>query len=195
MATYWEDVDPVWERAVAAGAEVVYPLADQFYGERGGRLRDPFGQQWMLSQRIEELSPGEIESRAAGSIGSRVFRPAGISYLQIPAKDPQKTAAFYQSVFGWTVDTTRPNPSFEDGTGHVIGHFIRDADVAGEAGVRPYVYVESVDDTLDQVSAHGGAAAEAPYPEGDLWVASFRDPAGNVVGVWQRGPRGEERTR
>ena len=54
MATYWDDVDAAWERAVAAGAEVVYPLADQFYGERGGRLRDPLGQQWMLSQHIEE---------------------------------------------------------------------------------------------------------------------------------------------
>jgi uncharacterized glyoxalase superfamily protein PhnB len=54
MATYWEDVDPVWERAVAAGAEVVYPLADQFYGDRAGRLRDPFGHQWMLSQRLAD---------------------------------------------------------------------------------------------------------------------------------------------
>ncbi|MGZ6640423.1 MAG: VOC family protein [Solirubrobacteraceae bacterium] len=53
MATYWEDVDAAWERAVAAGAEVIHPLADQFYGERGGRLRDPFGQQWMLSKRID----------------------------------------------------------------------------------------------------------------------------------------------
>jgi PhnB protein len=64
MATYWEDVDVVWERAVAAGAEIMYPLADQFYGERGGRLRDRFGQQWMLSQRIENLSPEEIGRRA-----------------------------------------------------------------------------------------------------------------------------------
>lgn len=67
MATYWEDVDSVWERAVAAGAEIIFPLADQFYGERGGRLRDPFGQQWMLSRRIEALSPEEIGRRAAGS--------------------------------------------------------------------------------------------------------------------------------
>ena len=65
MATYWNDVDAVWERAVAAGAEVIYPLADQFYGERGGRLRDPFGQQWMLSQHTEDLSPEEMERRAA----------------------------------------------------------------------------------------------------------------------------------
>jgi PhnB protein len=65
MATYWEDVNAAWERAVAAGAEVMHPLADQFYGERGGRLRDPFGQQWMLSQHIEDVSPEELERRAA----------------------------------------------------------------------------------------------------------------------------------
>jgi PhnB protein len=65
MATYWENVDTAWERAVTAGAEIVYPLDDHFYGERGGRLRDPFGHQWMLSQRIELLSTEEINRRAA----------------------------------------------------------------------------------------------------------------------------------
>ena len=66
LATYWPDVDAAWERAVDAGAEVVYPLADQFYGERGGRLRDPFGHQWMLSKRIELLTHEEMVRRAAG---------------------------------------------------------------------------------------------------------------------------------
>ena len=65
MATYWEDVDAIWHRALAAGAEVLFPLADQFYGERGGRLRDPFGHQWMLSQRTELLSHEEMQRRAA----------------------------------------------------------------------------------------------------------------------------------
>ncbi len=69
MATYWEDVDAVWDRAVAAGAQIMYPLEDQFYGERGGRLRDPFGQQWMLSKRIELVSPEEMRRRAASSFG------------------------------------------------------------------------------------------------------------------------------
>jgi PhnB protein len=63
MATYWEDVDTAWERAVGAGAEVLYPLDDQFYGERSGRLRDPFGHQWMMSKRIEDLSAEEINRR------------------------------------------------------------------------------------------------------------------------------------
>jgi PhnB protein len=69
LATYWPDVDAVWERAVAAGAEVIYPLADQFYGERGGRVRDPFGHQWMLSQRTEVLSADEMARRAAEYFG------------------------------------------------------------------------------------------------------------------------------
>ena len=66
LATYWADVDAAWERAVAAGAEVVFDLADQFYGERGGRLRDPFGHPWMLSQRLEILTAAEVAERAAG---------------------------------------------------------------------------------------------------------------------------------
>jgi PhnB protein len=65
MATYWADVDAAWDRAVVAGAEVIYPLADHFYGERGGRLRDPYGQQWMMSQQIENVSPEEMKRRAA----------------------------------------------------------------------------------------------------------------------------------
>jgi len=65
MALYWEDVNAAWQRAVAAGAEVIYPLEDQFYGERGGRLRDPFGQQWMMSQHIEDVSAEEMARRAA----------------------------------------------------------------------------------------------------------------------------------
>jgi PhnB protein len=65
MSTYWENVDAAWERAVSAGAEVIYPLEDQFYGERGGRLRDPFGQQWMMSQHIEDVPADEMARRAA----------------------------------------------------------------------------------------------------------------------------------
>jgi PhnB protein len=57
------DVDRLWERAVAAGCEVIYPLENQFYGDRGGRLRDPFGHQWMLSTHIEDVSREELDRR------------------------------------------------------------------------------------------------------------------------------------
>jgi PhnB protein len=69
MTLYWPDVDAAWQRAVSAGAGVVYRLEDQFYGERGGRLRDPFGQQWMMSQRIEDVPAEEMARRAADFFG------------------------------------------------------------------------------------------------------------------------------
>jgi uncharacterized protein len=108
---------------------------------------------------------------------SSVFRAGGISYLRIPAAHPQRSAAFYAAVFGWSVRTDRDDPSFEDGTGHVIGHFVADEPVAGEAGLRPYVFVADLDETLEQVVAAGGEIVTPPYPEGDLRVATFRDPA------------------
>jgi uncharacterized glyoxalase superfamily protein PhnB len=52
----------LWERATA-GCEVDHPLADQFYGDRVGRLRDPFGHQWMLSSHIEDVDRDEMDRR------------------------------------------------------------------------------------------------------------------------------------
>jgi len=117
-----------------------------------------------------------------------VFRSGGVSYLRIPAPHPA-TSSFYAVVFGWNLRGDPGQPSFDDATGHVIGHFIPDLLVAGEAGFRPYVYVDDVDETIDKATAEGGELVTPPYPEGDLWVAVLRDPSGNHVGAWQRGPR------
>ena len=116
-----------------------------------------------------------------------VFRAGGVSYLEIPAPEPRALAEFYGTVFGWTIGGRDEEPSFEDGTGGVIGHFVARSDVAGEAGIRPYVYVDDVDATLALATENGGEIVRSPYAEGTLRVATFRDPAGNVVGVWQQG--------
>lgn len=63
---YTDDVDTLWKQALDAGAEVVYPLELQFYGDKAGRLKDPFGHTWGLAQRVEELSPEEMEKRMVG---------------------------------------------------------------------------------------------------------------------------------
>ncbi len=76
--------------------------------------------------------------------------------------------------------------AFEDGSGHVIGHFVNDRNVVGDAGIIPYVYVDDVDATLDATVAHGGEVVRPPHGEGDLRVATIRDVAGNVIGIWQR---------
>ncbi|MHA6796882.1 VOC family protein [Pseudonocardia bannensis] len=63
MALYVSDADAVADRMVAAGATVVFPVADQPYGERGGRLSDPYGHLWMIAQQTERLTPEQIQTR------------------------------------------------------------------------------------------------------------------------------------
>lgn len=59
-----EDAKAAWERATKAGAVVVMPLEDQFWGDRYGSVEDPFGVQWSIGQHIEDVSPEEIERRS-----------------------------------------------------------------------------------------------------------------------------------
>lgn len=64
---YVQDADATFNRAVAAGAKVKRPIADQFYGDRVGGIEDPFGHTWWISTHTEDLSPEEIEKRAAAA--------------------------------------------------------------------------------------------------------------------------------
>lgn len=57
------NVEADFDRAVRAGAEVVRPISDQFYGHRAGCVRDPFGHEWAISQEIEKVSPEEMQRR------------------------------------------------------------------------------------------------------------------------------------
>ena len=58
-----ENVDASVDRAQRAGATVIMPPADQFYGHRSASLRDPFGHEWMLQHEIEKVSPAEMQRR------------------------------------------------------------------------------------------------------------------------------------
>ena len=62
---YVTDVDAMFNQAVAAGASVVRPLQNQFYGDRTGGVKDPFGYQWYIATHIEDVSPEELQRRAA----------------------------------------------------------------------------------------------------------------------------------
>jgi uncharacterized glyoxalase superfamily protein PhnB len=63
MHLHVADVDKAFEQAVAAGASVVGPLKNQFYGERSGTVRDPFGHEWLLGGHLETLTPEEMQRR------------------------------------------------------------------------------------------------------------------------------------
>jgi len=67
---YVEDVDAAVERAVAAGAKLVRPVADQFYGDRTGGVEDPFGYRWFIATHKEDLTMDEIRRRAAAQAPS-----------------------------------------------------------------------------------------------------------------------------
>src|ERR1700744_298909 len=118
-----------------------------------------------------------------GAEGS-VARPGGVSYLAIPARDVARSAEFYWAVFGWELRGGPDERRFSDGTGQVIGHWRTDRDVAADAGVRPYVYVEDLGAALERAAAQGAEMVAEPYPEGSLRIAVVRDPAGNAVGLW-----------
>ena len=123
-------------------------------------------------------------------VDARLARHGGLSYLEIPAVDAQKSATFYEQVLGWRIGRRgSDNPRFEDLTGHLIGGWVTGRAISREPGLLAYIYVDRIDDAVGRVAAHGGEVVKAPYPEGNLWVATVRDPAGNVIGLWQEGPR------
>src|SRR5262245_32956153 len=62
-----DDVDTVFDRAVQAGAQVIMPVSDQFWGDRFGMLTDPFGHRWSLATHLREVSPEELKQAAAGA--------------------------------------------------------------------------------------------------------------------------------
>ena len=63
LTLYVEDADVVFKQAVDAGAEITMPIADQFWGDRYGTVKDPFGHLWAIASRKEELTPQQLEQR------------------------------------------------------------------------------------------------------------------------------------
>lgn len=64
ICLYVDDVDTVFKRAIAAGAKQLRPVENQFYGDRSGKLEDPFGHMWMIGTHIEDVPPEEMQRRA-----------------------------------------------------------------------------------------------------------------------------------
>jgi predicted enzyme related to lactoylglutathione lyase len=119
--------------------------------------------------------------------GGGLMRPGKLSFVQIPAQDTAKLGEFYAAVFGWKVrEGTADHVSFEDRSGELIGAFVTEWPV-GMPGIVPYLSVADVPEALARIEAHGGSVHTPMYAEGSLWVARFKDPAGNVMGVWQMG--------
>lgn len=189
-----ENVDGHCERARQFGARILRPPNTCAFGERQYTAEDLAGYQWTFSQSIADVNP-EDWGATVSSIKSRLEllpRPR-LCYLEIPAVDVHQSAAFYEKVFGWNIrhrDSDRP--SFDDATGYVSGAWVTGLAISREAGLRPSFWVDGIDEVLALVVAHGGTVVEPVHPDhpgSTSWIATFRDPAGNMMRLYQEAPR------
>jgi hypothetical protein len=108
-----------------------------------------------------------------------------ICYLELPAVDAAVSAKFYREVFGWTVHGRGDGATaFDDTTGEVSGAFVTGRK-AGPPGMLPYIMVDSVATACQAVEQHGGTIVQPIDADHPVITARFRDPGGNVIGLYQ----------
>ena len=109
-----------------------------------------------------------------------------VCYVEIPATDVPRSAAFYRAVFGWQIrERGDGRTAFDDTTGEVSGAWMVGRPAASEPGLLVYVMVDSVATTVDTVVANGGEIVQPIGADAPEITARFRDPAGNVIGLYQ----------
>ena len=110
-----------------------------------------------------------------------------ICYIELPATDISRSANFYKVVFGWQV-RQRGNGStaFDDSAGEVSGTWVLGRPPASQPGLLVYVMVDSVAAILDAIVANGGQIVQPIGADAPEITARFRDPAGNVLGLYQQ---------
>jgi len=109
-----------------------------------------------------------------------------VCYLEIPAIDVDRSMEFYEAVFGWAIRRRGDGSiAFDDGVGEVSGTWITGRPPSPEPGLLVYIMVDSVAATVEAIVAHGGEIAQPIGADAPEITARFRDPAGNVIGLYQ----------
>jgi uncharacterized protein len=110
-----------------------------------------------------------------------------ICYVEIPAIDIARSIAFYEAVFDWQIRRRGDgSTAFDDGAGQVSGTWVTGRPPSGQPGLLVYIMVDSVEATLDAIVAHGGEIVQPVGANAPEITARFRDPAGNVLGLYQQ---------
>jgi predicted enzyme related to lactoylglutathione lyase len=114
------------------------------------------------------------------------FANGKICYIEMPSTDIARSADFYQQVFGWKIRTRGDgSTAFDDGVGEVSGAWVKGRPPQGDPGLMVYVMVDSVAATIEKIVAHGGQIVQPVGADAPEITARFRDPAGNVIGLYQ----------
>jgi 2,7-dihydroxy-5-methyl-1-naphthoate 7-O-methyltransferase len=120
------------------------------------------------------------DDEAAEAARARSLVHGQVCYLQMPAVDSTRSAAFYQAVFGW--QTEYPYQDFE--SPGLIGQWVQDRPPAPDAGPMIWIHVADLDETLERVVTHGGEIIDPPSPDGPTrTLATILDPEGNSIGL------------
>jgi predicted enzyme related to lactoylglutathione lyase len=140
------------------------------------------------------LKVGRLELRAFGALTRQEEISMGptltngkICYLEIPAVDLPRSVLFYQTVFGWAIRRRGDGTTaFDDAVGQVSGTWVVGRPPSREPGLLLYIMVDSAAATIDAVIAHGGELVQPIGADAPEVTARFRDPAGNVIGLYQQ---------
>lgn len=109
-----------------------------------------------------------------------------ICYIEIPAIDIKRSAAFYKEVFGWQIRQRSDGQiAFDDAVSEVSGTWVLGRKPAAEPGLLFYIMVDSVAETVAAVIANRGEIVQPIGVDAPEITARFRDPAGNVIGLYQ----------
>jgi predicted enzyme related to lactoylglutathione lyase len=115
------------------------------------------------------------------------FANGKICYIEMPATDIARSADFYKQVFGWTIRKRGDgSTAFDDTVGQVSGTWVLGRPPAAKPGLLFYIMVDSVATTIDAVVAQGGEIVQPIGADGPEITARFRDPGGNVIGLYQQ---------
>ena len=109
-----------------------------------------------------------------------------VCYIEMPASDIQRSADFYERVFGWRIRKRGDgSTAFDDTTGEVSGTRMPGRPPASQPGLLLYIMVDSVAATVDAVATNGGEIVQPVGADAPEITARFRDPGGNVIGLYQ----------
>jgi predicted enzyme related to lactoylglutathione lyase len=109
-----------------------------------------------------------------------------ICYIEIPAKEIQRSVEFYQQVFGWRTRRRGDGSiAFDDGVGQVSGSWVLNRPPMETPGLLIYIMVDDAQKVVEAVSENGGEIVQAIGGDAPEITARFRDPGGNVLGIYQ----------
>ena len=170
LAVRVPDVDATVERALALGAELVYPVSDQDYGRRGA-ITDPYGHRWLISAAGPPPAPPPAAAPRRGDL----------AYATLAVPDDEAAKVFYGAVLGWRFSAGQVDRGWNiDGTSPPAGLW------GGQQtpGLEPCYAVDDVDAALGEVRARGGRAQE-PTDQSYGRLAECTDDQGMRFQLWQ----------